>query len=174
MLLLPVAVSAHTVTLTVKFNISDSDTVYINSSSYGINQSANQSWANLTKKYIGSSYDGYSAGMVFTGEDFIQVSLDSERIFRMKQGDENKFSLFFTKTDWSFADNRILSAGRLMRTTFGQALSLINPSSVFLQLHYSYIDIINDEQWGSGSHEILIKNTGRLNGKNTIKIEKVR
>ncbi len=176
-LILSGTVNAHTVTLNLKFNISDSDVIHANGTEYNSSSSVNHTWTNMSKKYILSEYQDFTAGVAYSGEEFVNIILDKEEnqyFFRMKQTDDNKFSIFFTKTNWTKIDEKIISVGKLMRKTFGTALSLSNPSSIFLQLHYSYVDIINNEQWGSGAHEIIIKNTGRIGGKNQIKIEKVR
>ena len=132
-----------------------------------------------SKKYITSQNGNLVVGLVFAGSHFYNISLDAnysstDYLFQLRQSArDNKVLIPLTNGTWNNIDDKIMEVDqdKLIGTTFGD-FSVSQPNSVwtYLALIYDDINLTKNIRWGAGSHEIFIKNTGKVNDKTKIEM----
>lgn len=163
LLLISVTVAAHPVGMKMKFSISESDSLYVNETTYFQEETVSKSFNNLTKKYI--SVRGvlnnlyHTAALIFAGNELYKLDLkidESQYYFTMVQKKQrNRFIFTFSNTD--NLDEKVLSVDSIFPNSFSYLL-LPNPSRFLLVLDYLGKDILSNIHVGPGFHDILIKN----------------
>jgi len=152
--------------------------LYIDTVKVLINYTVNETFT-PSKKYITSQNGNLVAGLVFAGSHFYNISLDAnysstDYLFQLRQSArDNKVLIPLTNGTWNNIDDKIMEVDqdKLIGTTFGDfSVSQPNSAWTYLALIYDDINLTKNIRLGTGSHEIFIKNTGKVNDKTKIEM----
>ena len=152
--------------------------LYLDTVKVLINYTVNETFT-PSKKYITSQNGNLVAGLVFAGSHFYNISLDAnstaeDYLFQLRQSArDNKVLIPVTNGTWNNIDDKIMEVDqdKLIGTTFGDfSVSQPNSAWTYLALIYDDINLTKNIRWGAGSHEIFIKNAGKVNDKTKIEM----
>ena len=151
------------------------DTIRANDTSYDSDIISNTTFT--TPRYIASNNLTATLGIVSAGTDFMNIQMraysDPDYLLQLTQGsDDNRVLIAFANMSWSSIDSAMPAVsefGMLAKTFAGFALQKPTGFSLFLRL-VPDINLMNSTRWGSGPHNIRIRNVEKK-GAGNITIE---
>lgn len=167
--------AAKTVTFNLNFNISSNDLIRANATFY------NKSTLNnvvFTNDHI-SSENGVSVLGFASAGDLINiqfVNMSQTNLFQMRQNENNRLIITFTKGNWSDVTTKMPSINefKIPPKTFGNfALTSTNNFVLFIVAEF-LSNNLNSMRLSSGNNRIKINEYGKTENRNNLNITTVR
>lgn len=143
--ILPSIVSAHSVTMNLRFHVADvGDTIRINGTSYS-GQALAVSFASLAWPYMSAErivQNNTLAALAFAGTRLLRATLDTQSdpyLFQLAQDEQqNRFLVVVTNGTWQKVEGK---SGRVPAATFGDLPKAAANPGLALQLQLDSVDL---------------------------------